>query len=184
MGGQNRVEVGYCVVLVHRGRSLLGEAYALEAAKVQNLSSSCIFTRQNAGDLLYKHKLPFVERGDELFPQSESANPNEPSSTPAPAARRLKTRESVEVLHRMLQMLQGSPVVWSCGFSAEAQNRANVDTEKDVSNLIHDAANCSLTTTELNRPRVKYYPDGCTLPSVRERHPRPYHVGASISALR
>ena len=132
------------VVLVHRGGGLLGEAHILEeVAKVKHLrghpaatveaekySSSavdkavvfCIFDRQRIGHLLHKHRLPDDDRREELLPQSESAKPESPSSSPE----RL----------RWVSLKLGNPARYSirwwsaaqCYGPAEAQNRTSDDT--------------------------------------------------------
>jgi hypothetical protein len=83
-----------------------------------------------------------VERRDELLPQSESAIPDKPSSTP----------ERWWYVSLKLGKLSRYSIRWCRAAQldgpAEAQNRASVDTVKDISNLIHDAANYSLATKD------------------------------------
>ncbi len=145
-----RRQVGACwakSILSRRLRKYKTSVAAVEdypAYSVERAVVFCIFERQRTGELFYKHRLPYVERRDELFPhwQSESVNPDQPSSTPE-RRRYVSSKLKKPSRHSIRWCKTG---LWDG--PAGAQNSVNVDTEKDVSHLIHGAANCSLATRD------------------------------------
>jgi hypothetical protein len=81
--------------------------------------------------------LPDVERREELLPQWESAKPDNPSSIPV--------RRRYVSLNFVFESLRGAPSYDEVPPNAMdlrmQKKRASDDTEKAISNRIHDASN-------------------------------------------
>jgi hypothetical protein len=78
------------------------DAEQYSASAVDSAVVFCIFECQRIGpgDLLYRQRFPDVERREELLPQSESAKPYSPSSTPGGER---EAWETLEVLHQVMK---------------------------------------------------------------------------------